>query len=298
MKNRPRKPRVAKKTAANPLVMEAARNELHHGVRLLVVGVVTGISVTVLYQNITGLHAGRIQPAQPSAVPTVALAQLPPAQASTLQPSGGPLTALLPPASADAGQPAAAPAPPLRMLDVPALPVLPAPRPGKSAAATLLAPAPASKSEPSGVSIERIQPIAQDDDDDGTGVHVQLRTRAGKTPAAQELEAKADQQPGIEVPSLGKPPAPKTAAQRSLEPSPQPLKPQPDQAQKLPASPQPSTAQNKDQDTRQQPAFTIVRQGGDGVLIRIGNQVRHLPAGSALPDGSPVSPAGHQQEQP
>lgn len=271
--------------------MEAVRNELHHGIRLLVVGVVTGISVTVLYQNITGLHAGRAQPlsaltpthAQPQPQAAVFGHSLPAFAEAAVLPSASTATAV--PTEMTSG---------LRLLDVPALPVLPAPKP-RNIISTAVVGAKAGKDEPSGVNIERINPIEQEDDDDGTGVHVQLRA-SGKTSSAPSAPAQ-----GIAVPSLGKPPAPKVAAPQSIEPSPEPEKPEPDQAHRLSVSPaqtSTSTAPQKAQAGSPAPSFTIVRQGSDGVLIRIGNQVRHLPQGSALPDGSQAPPSHTSDKQP
>jgi len=250
--------------------------DLHESIRILFLGLITGIAVTVLYQNVTGRQAGGV--AYSAAAP-VETAALPVVVRAPSQPAS----------SAHGSQPQAV----TKLMPVPGLPVLPAPN---------MKPIRLKPSEPSGVQIKGIIPASKkqaekvaetveqtvepeaEPHDDGSGVHVEIRSK--KKPPPDTLPAPAQQATAAPAPApaiatsgsaKGDTPAPTDKApQISLEP----LHTKPLQLE--PASGAPDQEMHT-------PKFTVIERQADGALIRVGNQVRFIAAGASLPDGTKLS---------
>lgn len=276
MKKKRQKP--ASPNRAVPVVSSPTRGvanlDLHESIRILVAGVITGIAVTVLYQNATGRQAGGI--VYSAAPPAIESAHLPTIVRSPQAP-----------ASAAHGAEQAVSA---KLLPGPGLPlpVLPPPK---------LTPIRLHESEPSGVQIKGINPakarqaeqtIAQtiEQEDDGSGVHVEIRSKKtpppdilpALTPATSTTTAPA---PAPATPAIAPSPEKTAGPDKPPQVSPKPLVTKPLQLE--PASDAPIVQE------KVSPKFTVIERQADGELIRVGNQVRFIGAGASLPDGTKVS---------
>ena len=58
-------------------------------------------------------------------------------------------------------------------------------------------------------------------------------------------------------------------------------------------NPDPATKDEKQPETQSAPKFKVLERQGDGLLIRVGNQVRFVAAGAMLPDGTKVEGKNH-----
>lgn len=252
--------------------------DLHESIRILFLGFITGIAVTVLYQNVTGRQAGGVaystaMPVESAALPVIV--QTPSSPAS----------------SAHGSEPQVV----TKLMPVPGLPVLPAPK---------MTPIRLKPSEPSGVQIKGIIPASKkqaervaetveqtvepeaEPHDDGSGVHVEIRSKKKAPPdtlpaPAQQATAAPAPAPAPAIATSGsakgdKPAPTDKAPQISLEP----LHTKPLQLE--PASGAPDQEMHT-------PKFTVIERQADGALIRVGNQVRFIAAGASLPDGTKLS---------
>lgn len=182
-------------------------------------GIVTGIAVTVLYQNVTGMQAGGVMPSREA-----------PAEATI------PLVARAPEAPAST---------PIRLVTVPGLPVLPTPTT-----------TPVRSSEPDlPIAVTGIKSRNQADEekpsdkDDGTGVHVEIRSKAIPL-VAPPAKAEPTTTPGVER---------TTPAKEAIKDRPSSL---------------PAVEPDKKADEA-----SVIREQSDGVFVRVGNQVRFVPNG-------------------
>lgn len=278
MKKKRQKPTApASAAAVAPKIKSdaAAGQDLHESIRILFLGLITGIAATVLYQNVTGRQAGGIAYSTAAPVETAALPVI--VQAPTS-----------PASSAHGSEPQVV----TKLMPVPGLPVLPAPK---------MTPIRLKPSEPSGVQIKGIIPASKkqaervaetveqtvepeaEPHDDGSGVHVEIRSKKKAPP--DTLPARAQQATAAPAPA----PAPAIATSGSAKgdkPAPTDKAPQislePLHTKPLQLEPA-SGAPDQEMHT---PKFTVIERQADGALIRVGNQVRFIAAGASLPDGT------------
>ena len=232
-------------------------------VQTVIAGLVFGVAVTVLYQNLSGHKAGEpiaVASAEESA-DAQAIARIEPENAAQQSPQVKQTTAppkSTPTAKVPSPTPSRRPAPPVAQtvaLQPATVPIIDVPLPQ-----TLRAPSIKTVSLPAVHSATAVQDASENDDAE-SGVHVEFRKgpRQVSKPAAKlaaQVAAESDTKPS-------------SAPDKTKEPPPEGGLPKPEQSVLNPA-----------------PKFTVLRQQGDGVMIRMGNQVRFVPAGSLLPDGT------------
>lgn len=233
----------------------------HETLRTLIMGIVTGIAVTVLYQNTTGMQAGRAAPlTPPTKAETPAPTAIQTAQADAKLPE---LVQVVP---SDAKYPPT----PMRLVPMPGLPLLP-----ETAKTTKLVTneLDTPKFELRDIKVAVAQKGKGEEDSEAAGVHVKIRggesnSTEKENPVAEKTkEEKADTKEGVAL----------SKAKKEGPPSPN----KKDSPEKLVEE---SSATKEDT-----PQYKIVREQEGGVLIKIGNQVRFISEGSLLPNGEKVS---------
>lgn len=240
------------------------------GITSAIAGVVLGVAVMVLYQKLDKKPEAQTaqQPSsqqqqagdQQTEVPTLLAANAAPRQGIASKKS---ISSTKPKQAKEAK-------PPYPLKDQPLIPT-----PIQSGLLPLL-PAPKTtplKLQPFSESAFRRQSSEEKEDGEG-GVHIELdKSRKDSSKASKRMDAP---EPDTKLPE------PNQGAGVAVQIS---------GAKKT--NPDPATKDEKQPETQSAPKFKVLERQGDGVLIRVGNQVRFVAAGAMLPDGTKVEGKNH-----
>ncbi len=240
------------------------------GITSAIAGVVLGVAVMVLYQKLDKKPEAQTaqQPSsqqqqagdQQTEVPTLLAANAAPRQGIASKKS---ISSTKPKQAKEAK-------PPYPLKDQPLIPT-----PIQSGLLPLL-PAPKTtplKLQPFSESAFRRQSSEEKEDGEG-GVHIELdKSRKDSSKASKRMDAP---EPDTKLPE------PNQGAGVAVQIS---------GAKKT--NPDPATKDEKQPETQSAPKFKVLERQGDGLLIRVGNQVRFVAAGAMLPDGTKVEGKNH-----
>lgn len=240
------------------------------GITSAIAGVVLGVAVMVLYQKLDKKPEAQTaqQPSsqqqqagdQQTEVPTLLAANAAPRQGIASKKS---ISSTKPKQAKEAK-------PPYPLKDQPLLPT-----PIQPGLLPLL-PAPKTtplKLQPFSESAFRRQSSEEKEDGEG-GVHIELdKSRKDSSKASKRMDAP---EPDTKLPE------PNQGAGVAVQIS---------GAKKT--NPDPATKDEKQPETQSAPKFKVLERQGDGLLIRVGNQVRFVAAGAMLPDGTKVEGKNH-----
>lgn len=240
------------------------------GITSAIAGVVLGVAVMVLYQKLDKKPEAQTaqQPSsqqqqagdQQTEVPTLLAANAAPRQGIASKKS---ISSTKPKQAKEAK-------PPYPLKDQPLIPT-----PIQSGLLPLL-PAPKTtplKLQPFNESAFRRQSSEEKEDGEG-GVHIDLsKSRKDSSKASKRMDAP---EPDTKLPE------PNQGAGVAVQIS---------GAKKT--NPDPATKDEKQPETQSAPKFKVLERQGDGLLIRVGNQVRFVAAGAMLPDGTKVEGKNH-----